>query len=634
MKKVCAAVLHRDEHTDALFKPIYAYVEDVFEFPVIDILTDFGVDMRRNAKETALTAAILAGVIYYHDGVFTGSFDAQTSKELRSYGAEFSKSRKAFRLASYDVPLGVRHAASVAKGKSEDLHKEIAAVLFLIAGNVEASETDINTTATAKIVDRDIVAQLKKTMPEGFTVPDVKLSIDELATLQAQVDEAIKKNVAEAALELAAQIEANRANGANLERLRELINIHFEKLKKRAKSIAEHQTALFIAKERERLYKSLGINSYIWQTRLDDRVRPDHRVLEGNQFSWDSPPVTNRATGAHNHPGEDFNCLPCDSKIEFAYGVKKAFRRWYNGKLAFIVLESGKTVRATPNHQVLTVNGWKAIGSLNNSDYIIELSDELIQSSEGNINNRVSTIGDIFASLSELFGGYSVRGVRNQFHGDGSDCEVNIVGSTCGLWTCGKNGQGINQLSLACANSLDFKLSQFQRAFFPINRCFSGSRGDLPELLNGGFFKSNNIRLGTVSDKTPIGNQNSPYRPSGNTHSICNRKLALSFIITLYNNILVYTKTIMRRPTNAVIGINSDSPKFTRDCVGVNADNLSDFFKRFPSLQKTSRIVDFGVTDFSGHVYNLETESNWYTSEGIAIHNCRCAPLPIVNINE
>lgn len=308
MKKVCAAVLHRDEHTDALFKPIYAYVEDVIEFPVIDILTDFGVDMRRNAKETALTAAILAGQVFYKDGVFTGTFDAQTSRELRSYGAEYSKSRKAFRLASHEVPLGVRHAASVAKGKSEDLHKEIVAMLLLIAANVESSETDINTTAAAKIIDRDVVAQLKKTVPSGFAVPDVKLSIEELATLKAEIDEAIKKNVAEAALELAAQIEANRAAGANLERLREIIQHHFDKLKRRAKSIAEHRTAIFIAKERERLYKSIGVNSYIWQTRLDDRVRPDHRVLEGHQFTWDSPPVTNRTTGAHNHPGEDYNC--------------------------------------------------------------------------------------------------------------------------------------------------------------------------------------------------------------------------------------------------------------------------------------------------------------------------------------
>lgn len=308
MKKVCAGVIHRDEHTDILFKPIYAYVEDVFEFPVLDILTDFGVDMRRNSKETALTAAILAGQIYYQDGVFTGDFDAQTSKELRSYGADFSKSRKAFRLAAYDVPLAVRHASSVAKGKSESLHKELAAVLYLVSGNVEDSETDINTTASAKIVDRDIVSQLKKTVPDGFNVPDVKLSIDELATLKAQVDEAVKKNVAEAAIELARQIEQNGANGANLEKLREIIKTSFDRTRKRAKSIAEHQTALFIAKERERLYKSIGVNSYIWQTRLDDRVRPDHRILEGNQFTWDSPPVTNRSTGAHNHPGEDYGC--------------------------------------------------------------------------------------------------------------------------------------------------------------------------------------------------------------------------------------------------------------------------------------------------------------------------------------
>lgn len=308
MKKTCSGIIHRDEHTDVLFRQIDSYVEDVFEFPIIDILTEFGVDMRQNSKETALGTAILAGTVIYQDGIFTGDFDAQISKELRSYGAEFSKARKAFRLPPNEVPLSIRHAASVAKGKSESLHKEIAAVLLLIAGNVDDSETDINTTASAKIIDRDVVSQLKKTLPNKFVVPDVKLSLEELANLKAQVDEAIKKNVAESALELAAQIEQNKTNGADLNKLREIIQVSLDKIKKRAKSIAEHQMAIFIAKERERLYKSIGVNSYIWQTRLDDRVRPDHRVLQGHQFTWDSPPITNQSTGAHNNPGEDFGC--------------------------------------------------------------------------------------------------------------------------------------------------------------------------------------------------------------------------------------------------------------------------------------------------------------------------------------
>lgn len=40
---------------------------------------------------------------------------------------------------------------------------------------------------------------------------------------------------------------------------------------------------------------------YIWRTRKDGRVRPEHAKNEGLVFSWENPPPT-------GHPGEDFGC--------------------------------------------------------------------------------------------------------------------------------------------------------------------------------------------------------------------------------------------------------------------------------------------------------------------------------------
>lgn len=48
--------------------------------------------------------------------------------------------------------------------------------------------------------------------------------------------------------------------------------------------------------------EALGIESYIWRTSEDERVRDTHRVKNGEEFQWDDPPAD---TG---HPGEDFNC--------------------------------------------------------------------------------------------------------------------------------------------------------------------------------------------------------------------------------------------------------------------------------------------------------------------------------------
>lgn len=310
-KRVCAAVKHYDEHTAALLRPILDYTDEVFYLPIIDTLEDWEHRLTRrraNAIASSLTAAIAAGAIVYQDGVFTGQFNAAISRELRAFGAKFSKAGRSFKIEPASLPIEIRQAIAVSTIKSRELHLELAALILLIAANVGQAETDINTTAAAMIIDRDIVEQLGKTVPANVVVPNVKLSIADLADLKANVDEAIKKSVATSARDLAEAITQNELEGANLHKLREIINVHLERLQTRAKSIAERETALFIAKERERLYKSIGVESYIWQTRLDERVRADHRILEGHQFTWDSPPVANRATGDRYNPGCGPNC--------------------------------------------------------------------------------------------------------------------------------------------------------------------------------------------------------------------------------------------------------------------------------------------------------------------------------------
>lgn len=72
--------------------------------------------------------------------------------------------------------------------------------------------------------------------------------------------------------------------------------------KSRAKFIARDQVSKFNGDLNQLRQKNVGINSYIWSTSLDERVRPSHAAKEGQKFSWDNPP---NDTG---NPGEDFNC--------------------------------------------------------------------------------------------------------------------------------------------------------------------------------------------------------------------------------------------------------------------------------------------------------------------------------------
>lgn len=58
--------------------------------------------------------------------------------------------------------------------------------------------------------------------------------------------------------------------------------------------------ARFFTKSRETA-ESHATTHYIWRTRDDDKVRPEHAANNGKIFAWDNPPPT-------GNPGEAFGC--------------------------------------------------------------------------------------------------------------------------------------------------------------------------------------------------------------------------------------------------------------------------------------------------------------------------------------
>lgn len=69
----------------------------------------------------------------------------------------------------------------------------------------------------------------------------------------------------------------------------------------RAELIARDQLNKFNGNLSEIRQRDLGVTRYIWRTSLDERVREEHRKLEGKEFNWSKPP-------AEGHPGEAINC--------------------------------------------------------------------------------------------------------------------------------------------------------------------------------------------------------------------------------------------------------------------------------------------------------------------------------------
>ena len=65
-----------------------------------------------------------------------------------------------------------------------------------------------------------------------------------------------------------------------------------------------------------------GFDRYVWTTKKDDRVRPDHARLEGRICSWNDPPVVDLRSGRRRHPGEDYQCYSKDTEVYTKDGFK------------------------------------------------------------------------------------------------------------------------------------------------------------------------------------------------------------------------------------------------------------------------------------------------------------------------
>lgn len=635
MKKVLAPVIHHDLYTNTIQKDLIGYFEEVLIVPIEARLSDRE-GRKINATDSGLKAALASGAIWYADGAFRGTFNAESSRELTRMGAKHRARSQAFVIELADIPLDVRQSIYESKDASKKAIAGAAALVLMMRSNVEESDTGIDVKRTEKLILDAANGEFNRAM-QDFDITRNPIGIpSEMQAVADEINEALKADakrvMAEELDRLHRELTALEQTGAPLDALKKTIEKSKQRVLNRTSTMAEHAAALLLSEYRKKQAARLGLNNYIWKTMRDNRVRHDHRELEGKEFSWSSPPVTNRKTGAHNHPGEDINCIPGDSSIDFAHGIKKAFRRWYDGKLTLVVFESGKTLRITPNHHVLTSKGWKSAKSLNLGDDVVNLTGDLIPPSEANKDNSVSSIAEIFNALSELFPKKRRAGLGMDFHGDGTNADVDVVSTA-------------NSLSL-----WRHILSFFKNKTFPKSdlfrlcsskqkptllpswlRCFSGFEGKIEKRFFIHFGKPNGVCGTSLSGGNPIPKQTGPNGIPANGEFSSAGQFAKTGIVVHQKSGFINWLSVQCRLSAERIWHSLFDHALSKGVL-IDAEALARRAKSSSGFNKVDRVISVSHMDFSGHVYNLETSCEWYSCNGHIIHNCRCVPLNIINL--
>jgi len=79
------------------------------------------------------------------------------------------------------------------------------------------------------------------------------------------------------------------------------IRVSYKKTQRRAELIARDQIGKLDSQLTMLRQVEAGVKSYVWNTKRDKRVRPDHRSRQGKVFKWSKPPFD-------GHPGQPVLC--------------------------------------------------------------------------------------------------------------------------------------------------------------------------------------------------------------------------------------------------------------------------------------------------------------------------------------
>lgn len=157
--------------------------------------------------------------------------------------------------------------------------------------------------------------QLKK---QAEAAVGVQLSFQNEPWLKAHVESFTEENVSlikSIPSKYFDQVEQEVLRAAQLgtrhEDLAETIQERFDVAENSAKLVARDQVGKFYGSLNKTRQEKLGIDSYIWRTSEDARVRPEHRDRNNKTYKWSKPPA------GGSHPGIEINCR-CYAEPDFS----------------------------------------------------------------------------------------------------------------------------------------------------------------------------------------------------------------------------------------------------------------------------------------------------------------------------
>lgn len=326
------------------------------------------------------------------------------------------------------------------------------------------------------------------------------------------------------------------------------------------------------------------------------------------------------------------NCVPAGTLVS-GPRTEAAYRRLYEGEAVVIHTASGQNLTITPNHPVLTDQGWVPAGLLNEGDNVIRsLGSDSGAATVPHEHQRPTPIEDVWGSLA-VNGLAGVPGSAEDFHGDGTDREVDIVWADRHL----SQQQLITRREQLVEGFLSATLGRGPRPRLSVGSqptAFFPSAGS----SSGGFVGGTREGLSLVgacarhADLVGIGRGSGGNAHLNQATADHNAIYAESVGAFHLGQLLIDIEgSQVHCVDTEASGARFDPAgfEFTGQGRGVYARLGLDLLSSLAGHVELDRVVECRRISFSDHVYNLQTENGWYSADSLIVSNCHCVAVEV-----
>lgn len=412
-------------------------------------------------------------------------------------------------------------------------------------------------------------------------------------------------------------------------------------MESRAILIARDQTSKWHGELQRLRQIDAGCVAYTWSTSRDERVRRSHQMREGQRYRWDTPP------SGGDHPGLEVMCLPGTAHVANLGEVAKAFCRRHHGPICVIRTDAGPAARCTPNHPVLTGRGWIPAQDVQVGDDVWQALPDQADLLHPDEHRVQPTAHDYFCALRMAGASAVVPAVGCEFHGDALvDEQIEVVTLDWSLTAHGKPGR-LQEAAKLLLERADVCLPDSPRARYlhPLfERLLSSSARSVR-----GFSKALALLCGGVGHPLEHRGAARAWLDTPALQLVCDgcaldaEALRQAFDTLAAQKVSHHPRAVdlfrvVRWAVHdpAKVRGHASSAERLAEIVRMDVQDLRHGHDPAVLREKPLRVVEKLICVDSGsagggHVYNFETRHGWYTTEGLVVHNCRCAALPILD---